>query len=106
MLLNPAKDKLAPRPSRRRAKIVLRLPALRVSGRVIFPDLGPMSDDDFIDLVGRAIKSGYRVYIKGLPRGQAAVPTLKDDGTVSLAVSSEFRKEVDSLRREMRRSYI
>ncbi len=82
--LNLAKNKLAARPLRGRAKIILRLPALRVSGRVIFPDLGPMSDDDFIDLVRRAIQSGFRVYIKDLPFGQAAVPTLKDNRTVSL----------------------
>ncbi len=104
MLSDMTKNKLAPRPLRGRAKIVLRLPALRESGRVIFPDLGPMSDDDFIDLVGRAIKSGYRVYIKDLPLGQAAVPTLKDNATVSLAVSSEFRRQVEGLRREHRRS--
>ncbi len=102
--LNLAKNKLAARPLRGRAKIILRLPALRVSGRVIFPDLGPMSDDDFIDLVRRAIQSGFRVYIKDLPFGQAAVPTLKDNRTVSLAVSSEFRPQVEALRRELRSS--
>jgi hypothetical protein len=79
---------------------------LRKSGRVIFPDLGPMSDDEFIDLVRRAIQSGYRVYVKELPFGQAAVPTLKDDGSVSLAVSSEFRPQVESLRSKERRPRI
>jgi hypothetical protein len=102
MLSHSLKNKLPARRSRRRAKIVLRLPALRESGRVIFPDLGPMSDDEFIDLVRRAIQSGYRVYMKDLQIGQAAVPTLKDDGSVSLAVSSEFRRQVETLRREMR----
>lgn len=104
MLLHSLKAKLAPRSSGRRAKIILRLPALRESGRVNFPNLGLMSDADFIDLVRRAIQAGYRVYIKDLPFGQAAVPTLKDNGTVSLAVSSEFRDKVERLRRELRRS--
>src|SRR5438034_8473857 len=95
--LNLAKSELAPRPLRGRGKILLKLPALRESGRVIFPDLEPMSDDDFINLVRRAIQSRYRVYLKDLPFGQAAVSTLKENGGVSLAVWHEFRRQVEGL---------
>jgi hypothetical protein len=63
-----------------------------------------MSDEEFMDLVRRAMQSGYHVYLKDLPFGQAAVPTLKENGAVSLAVSSEFRRQVEGLRRVHRGS--
>ena len=61
-----------------------------------------MSDDGFINLVGHALRSGYRVYVKDMPPGQAAVPIVRHNGKVSLAVSSEFRPRVQQLRKEMK----
>lgn len=85
-----------------KAEILLRLPALREAGQVVFPGIGPMSDDGFINLVGHALRSGYRVYVKDMPKGQAAVPIVKTDGRVTLLVSSEFRAQVQRLRAEAR----
>jgi hypothetical protein len=79
-------------------KVLLRVPALRMDGKVIFPGIGPMTDDEFIALVQYALRSGYRVYVKDLPDGQAAVPIVKTDGKATLAVSSEFRSQVQGLR--------
>ncbi len=62
-----------------------------------------MSDDEFLALVRNAIARGHRVYLKGLPQGQAAVPIIKTDRTASLAVSNEFRKQVQAMREEMRK---
>jgi hypothetical protein len=59
-----------------------------------------MSDHEFIGLVRDALSKGYRVYVKDLPLGQAAVPIVKTDGRASLAVSSEFRQQVECLRAE------
>lgn len=61
-----------------------------------------MSDDEFLALVRDAAK-GHRVYLKNLPYGQAAVPIIKTDRTASLAVSNEFRGQVQRIREEMRR---
>lgn len=57
-----------------------------------------MSDDHFINLIGHALRSGYRVYVKDMPKGQAAVPIVKTDGSATLLVSSEFRVHVERLR--------
>ncbi len=86
-----------------RAQILLRVPALRTQGQVVFPGIGPMSDDEFLALVRAAIARGHRVYLKNLPQGQAAVPIIKTDRTASLAVSNEFRKQVQVLQEEMKR---
>jgi hypothetical protein len=90
----------------RKAKILLRVPALRTAGQVIFPGTGPMIDDRFMDLVRDAFRSGYRVYIKDLPPGQVAVPIVKTDGKISLAVSSEFRSQVQRFRAEQNRKHV
>jgi hypothetical protein len=83
--------------------VLLRVPALRESGQVVFPGIGPMTDEEFIELVGDALQSGYRVYVKDLAQGQAAVPIIKTDGKVSLGVSSEFRAQVEQLRLNRKR---
>ncbi len=67
-----------------RVSVILRVPALRESGRVIFPGIGPMSDEEFVDLLRDALARRYRVYVKELPRGQAAVPIIKTNRAVSL----------------------
>jgi hypothetical protein len=46
-------------------------------GQVVFPGIGPLSDDDFIDLVRHALQSGYCVYVKDLPIGQPRSRRLK-----------------------------
>jgi hypothetical protein len=91
----------APR-SQQRVEVLLRVPALRETGRVIFPGIGPMSDADFVNLVRDAMARGYRVRVKNLPHGQAAVPIIKTDKRASLLVSSEFRREVQGLRAVLR----
>src|SRR5690242_3218764 len=87
----------------KRTRILLRVPALRFEGKVIFPGIGPVSDDEFLILVRDAMDRGYRVYLKKLPQGQAAVPIIKTDRTASLAVSNEFRTQVQRIREEMRK---
>ena len=84
-------------------RILLRVPAFRTQGQVVFPGIGPMSDDEFLALVRDAMVRGHRVYLKNLPPGQAAVPIIKTDRTASLAVSNEFRKQVQAIREEIRR---
>ena len=93
---------ISPEITREKAQVLLRVPALREGGDVIFPDIGRMSGDAFINLVGYALRSGYRVYVKNMPKGQAAVPVVKTDGRVTLLVSSEFRAQVQSLRAQSR----
>ncbi len=83
----------------KRTRILLRVPALRTEGKVVFPGIGPMSDDEFLALVRDAMARGHRVYLKNLPQGQAAVPIIKTDRTASLAVSNEFRRQVQAIRR-------
>ena len=61
-----------------------------------------MNDDEFVDLVRRALELGYRVYVRNLPHGQVAVQTIRTDGQASLAVSSEFRTQVKALRGQLR----
>jgi hypothetical protein len=90
-------------PIEKRTRILLRVPALRTEGKVIFPGIGPLSDGEFLDLVRDTMCRGYRVYLKDLPPGQAAVPIIKADRTASLAVSNEFSKQVQALRTELRR---
>jgi hypothetical protein len=87
---------------RQKAQVLLRVPALREPGQVIFPDIGPMSDDAFINLIGYALRSGYRVYVKDMQKGQAAMPIVKTDGRVTLLVSSAFRAQVQRLRAQYR----
>ncbi len=65
-----------------------------------------MTDGEFIDLVRDALGKKYRVYVKDLPPGQAAIPIIKTNGRVSLAISSEFRSEVQRLRTEFRRKEV
>lgn len=87
----------------KRARILLRVPALRTQGQVVFPGIGPMSDDEFLALVRDAMARGHRVYLKNLPHGQAAVPIITTDRTASLAVSNEFRTQIQAMREERRR---
>lgn len=103
MALETRRHNLPGERPRKRAEILLRVPALREGGRVIFPDLGAMDDDEFLLLVRESILKGHRVYVKTLPLGQAAVPIIKSDGSVSLGVSSEFRRQIDELRASLRR---
>jgi len=64
-----------------------------------------MSDEAFISLVGDALRSGYKVYVKDLPTGQAAVPIVKTNGKTSLIVSSQFRAQVERLRAVRKRAH-
>jgi hypothetical protein len=52
---------------RGRSEVLLRVPALRETRQIVFPDIGPMTDDEFIDLVRLALQSGYKVYVRALP---------------------------------------